>query len=107
MNPVILRYFTRRPGFFARKVAIASADKMIWFTDLAAWWTWVAPRDLWNRGPPKAGSKASRNPGGVVPRLFLGLLGQAKKGGKLPTTALDLLVKASSGSVGLGGRREY
>ena len=54
-----MRYFTRRPGFFARKVAIASADKMIWFTDLAAWWTWVAPRDLWNRGPPKAGSKAS------------------------------------------------
>ena len=34
---------------------------MNWFTGLSAWWTRVAPRNLRNHTPPKAGSKASRD----------------------------------------------
>ena len=44
--------------------------EMDWFTGLSAWWTRVAPRNLRNHTPPKAGSKASSYGGEFRYRRF-------------------------------------
>ena len=61
-----------------------------------------------NRSPIKTGQFVASSPaetwGGTLSQFFPGFLGTGKKGGKTTenSTTVDALVKASSGSVGLG-----